>query len=67
MWFYMICHVDLSLLDVFCRTDHAFKPKDMKLNKKVSSANSGSKLTESEIKKKISRLTQLLANKVFIF
>ncbi|XP_021677310.2 protein CHROMATIN REMODELING 24 isoform X2 [Hevea brasiliensis] len=45
---------------------HAFNPKDVKLNKKSSSPDSVGKLTESEIKERIKRLSQLLGNKVTV-
>ncbi|KAG8640786.1 protein CHROMATIN REMODELING 24 isoform X1 [Manihot esculenta] len=45
---------------------HAFNPKDVKLNKKSSSPDSVGKLTESEIKERISRLSKLLGNKATV-
>ncbi|KAM6590487.1 hypothetical protein CsatA_013092 [Cannabis sativa] len=46
--------------------EYAFNPKDVKLNKKSSSPDSGGKLTESEIKDKIFRLSKTLANQAMI-
>ncbi|XP_065875193.1 protein CHROMATIN REMODELING 24 isoform X2 [Euphorbia lathyris] len=46
--------------------EHAFNPKDVKVNKKISSPDSFGKLTESEIKDRISRLSQILGNKVTV-
>ncbi|XP_050259365.1 uncharacterized protein LOC126704402 isoform X4 [Quercus robur] len=45
---------------------YAFKPKDVNMNKKSSSPDSGGKLTESDIKEKIKHLSQMLANKVMV-
>ncbi|KAJ6918655.1 protein CHROMATIN REMODELING 24 [Populus alba x Populus x berolinensis] len=45
---------------------HAFNPKDVNLKKKTSSPDSVGKLTESEIKERINRLSQILGNKVTI-
>ncbi|KAI9394209.1 hypothetical protein POPTR_005G066600v4 [Populus trichocarpa] len=45
---------------------HAFNPKDVNLKKKSSSPDSVGKLTESEIKERINRLSQILGNKVTI-
>ncbi|GMY12529.1 protein CHROMATIN REMODELING 24 isoform X1 [Fagus crenata] len=45
---------------------YAFNPKDVNLNKKSSSPDSGGKLTESEIKGKINRLSQMLGNKAMV-
>ncbi|XP_062149491.1 protein CHROMATIN REMODELING 24 isoform X2 [Alnus glutinosa] len=42
---------------------HAFKPKDLSLNKKSSSLGSEYKLTELGLEENISRLSQTLANK----
>ncbi|KAJ6737285.1 hypothetical protein OIU85_019358 [Salix viminalis] len=42
---------------------HAFNPKDVNLKKKTSSPDSVGKLTESEIKERINRLSQILGNK----
>ncbi|OMO56201.1 SNF2-related protein [Corchorus olitorius] len=42
---------------------YAFKPKDVNLSRKSSSPKNAAKLTESEIKEKINRLSQLIANK----
>ncbi|GLT25101.1 hypothetical protein SLA2020_002530 [Shorea laevis] len=47
-------------------SEHAFNPKDMKLKKKTASPDTASKLTESEIKERIIRLSQIFANKVTI-
>ncbi|XP_062095785.1 protein CHROMATIN REMODELING 24 [Humulus lupulus] len=46
--------------------EYAFIPKDVKLNKKSSSPDSGGKLTESEIKDKIFRLSKTLANQAMV-
>lgn len=46
--------------------EFAFNPKEVKLNKKGSSPNSAGKLTESEIRDKIKRISQTLANKAMI-
>ncbi|XP_027342704.1 protein CHROMATIN REMODELING 24 [Abrus precatorius] len=46
--------------------EFAFNPKDAKLNKKGSSPSSAGKLTESEIKDKIKRLSQTLSNTAMI-
>lgn len=46
------------------RAQYAFKPKEVNLHKTNSSADSAGKLTESEIKGRINRLSQILANKV---
>ncbi|XP_011011399.1 PREDICTED: protein CHROMATIN REMODELING 24-like isoform X2 [Populus euphratica] len=45
---------------------HAFNPKDVNLKKKSSSPDSVGKLTESEIKERINRLSQILGNKATI-
>ncbi|KAF3969894.1 hypothetical protein CMV_006353 [Castanea mollissima] len=45
---------------------YAFKPKDVNMNKKTSSPDSGGKLTESDIKEKIKHLSQMLANKAMV-
>ncbi|KAF9681810.1 hypothetical protein SADUNF_Sadunf05G0041300 [Salix dunnii] len=45
---------------------HAFNPKDVNLKKKTSSPDSVGKLTESEIKERINRLSHILGNKVTI-
>ncbi|PON78685.1 Protein CHROMATIN REMODELING [Trema orientale] len=45
--------------------EHAFNPKDVRLMKK-SSPDSGGKLTESEIKDRIDRLSKTLANKAMV-
>ncbi|KAJ6413697.1 hypothetical protein OIU84_006494 [Salix udensis] len=45
---------------------HAFNPKDVNLKKKTSSPDSVGKLTESEIKERINRLSQILGNKVTV-
>lgn len=48
------------------RAEYAFKPKDVILSKKLSSSPVGAgKMTKSEIKENINRLSQTLANKVF--
>ncbi|KAJ4715246.1 Chromatin remodeling 24 [Melia azedarach] len=43
--------------------EYAFNPKDIKLNQKSSSPKSDTKLTESQIKERINRLSQIFANK----
>ncbi|XP_021891401.1 protein CHROMATIN REMODELING 24-like [Carica papaya] len=45
---------------------YAFHPKDVKLIMKSSSPDNGDKLTESEIKEKICRLSQTLENKITV-
>ncbi|KAJ9704139.1 hypothetical protein PVL29_005430 [Vitis rotundifolia] len=45
---------------------YAFKPKQVNLHKTNSSADSAGKLTESEIKGRINRLSQILANKATV-
>ncbi|KAJ6775137.1 hypothetical protein OIU79_018338 [Salix purpurea] len=45
---------------------HALNPKDVNLKKKTSSPDSVGKLTESEIKERINRLSQILGNKVTV-
>lgn len=45
---------------------YAFKPKEVNLQKTNSSADSAGKLTESEIKGRINRLSQILANKATV-
>ncbi|XP_024028985.1 protein CHROMATIN REMODELING 24 [Morus notabilis] len=45
---------------------YAFNPKDIRLNKKTPSPDSEGKLTESEIKERISRLSNTLANKAMV-
>ncbi|KAK2656287.1 hypothetical protein Ddye_009339 [Dipteronia dyeriana] len=44
-------------------SEYAFNPKDMNLRNKSFSPSSEAKLTESDIKERISRLSQLLTNK----
>lgn len=56
----------IFLVFIVDRAEYAFKPKDVILNKKPSSPNDAGKLTESEIKQRINRLSQTLANKVFL-
>ncbi|XP_009355846.2 LOW QUALITY PROTEIN: protein CHROMATIN REMODELING 24 [Pyrus x bretschneideri] len=46
--------------------EYAFKPKDVNINKKPSSPIDADKLTESEIKQRINRLSQTLANKAMV-
>ncbi|KAM0968992.1 hypothetical protein ACFX2A_017568 [Malus domestica] len=46
--------------------EYAFKPKDIIINKKPSSPIDADKLTESEIKQRINRLSQTLANKAMV-
>ncbi|KAL5538257.1 hypothetical protein UlMin_045465 [Ulmus minor] len=43
--------------------EFAFNPKDVRLNKKSASPDSSGKITESEIKERIIRLSKTLANK----
>ena len=50
----------------FDRSELAFNPKDVKLSRKSASPSTDGKLTESEIRDKIKRLSQTLANKVSI-
>ncbi|XP_050205526.1 protein CHROMATIN REMODELING 24-like isoform X2 [Mercurialis annua] len=45
---------------------HAFNPKDVKLNQKSASPDSVGKLTESDIKERINRLSQLIGNKATV-
>ena len=49
------------------RAEYAFKPKDVILSKKLLSSSpiDTGKMTKSEIKDNINRLSQTLANKVF--
>lgn len=61
-----LLHVMKFLVFIIDRAEYAFKPKDVILNKKPSSPNDAGKLTESEIKQRINRLSQTLANKVFL-
>ncbi|KAK1587650.1 hypothetical protein Q3G72_015382 [Acer saccharum] len=44
-------------------SEYAFNPKDIKIRNKSFSPSSEAKLTESDIKERISRLSHLLANK----
>ncbi|XP_057961339.1 protein CHROMATIN REMODELING 24 [Malania oleifera] len=46
--------------------EHAFIPKDVKLHRKSPSRNSPGTVTESEIQSKISRMTQIFADKVIV-
>ncbi|KAK6259126.1 hypothetical protein SCA6_013600 [Theobroma cacao] len=46
--------------------EYAFKPKDIRLSRKISSPESTAKLTESEIKERINRLSQIFSNKVTV-
>ncbi|XVF58791.1 hypothetical protein PTKIN_Ptkin07bG0094900 [Pterospermum kingtungense] len=46
--------------------EYAFKPKDVKVGRKISSPHDATKLTESEIKERINRVSQILANKIFV-
>ncbi|KAE8694443.1 Protein CHROMATIN REMODELING 24 [Hibiscus syriacus] len=46
--------------------EYAFKPKDVMLNRKSASPEDIAKLTESEIKLRINRLSQIFANKVTV-
>ncbi|KAK8710077.1 hypothetical protein V6N13_145418 [Hibiscus sabdariffa] len=46
--------------------EYAFKPKDIMLNRKSSSPDDITELTESEIKQRINRLSQIFANKVTV-
>uniref|UniRef100_A0A2P2IXE2 Protein CHROMATIN REMODELING 24 n=1 Tax=Rhizophora mucronata TaxID=61149 RepID=A0A2P2IXE2_RHIMU len=55
-----------SLQDNVHGAMNAFRPKDVELNKKISSPESVGKLTESEIKERINRLSHILANKVTV-
>lgn len=59
----MLLNVE-NLLYIIDSAEYAFNPKDVRLNKKSSSPDSGGKLTESEIKDRIDRLSRTLANKV---
>ena len=59
-------HVMKFLVCIVDRAEYAFKPKDLILNKKPSSPIDAGKLTESEIKQRINRLSQTLANKVLL-
>lgn len=50
---------------VSVRAEYAFKPKDVKVDKKINiSPIDASELSESEIKARISRLSMLFQNKV---
>ncbi|KAI4345067.1 hypothetical protein L6164_012234 [Bauhinia variegata] len=55
-----------SFEDIPDGAELAFNPKDIKLSKKCSSPSSIGELTESEIRDKIKRLSQTLANKAMI-
>ena len=46
--------------------EFAFNPKEIKLSKKGSSPNSSGKLTETEIREKIKRISRTLEDKVFL-
>ncbi|XVF14803.1 hypothetical protein REPUB_Repub09cG0092800 [Reevesia pubescens] len=46
--------------------EYAFKPKDIKVSRKISSPDNAAKLTESEIKERINRLSQIFANKITV-
>ncbi|XWS44706.1 hypothetical protein CRYUN_Cryun15aG0070800 [Craigia yunnanensis] len=46
--------------------EYAFKPKDITVSRKISSPHDAAKLTESEIKERINRLSQIFANKITI-
>ncbi|KAK9950150.1 hypothetical protein M0R45_005652 [Rubus argutus] len=46
--------------------EYAFKPKDVILNRKPSSPADAAKLTKSEIKENINRLSKTLANKALV-
>lgn len=50
---------------MFDRAEYAFKPKDVTVGRKISSPLDTSKLTESEIKERINRVSQILGNKVW--
>lgn len=52
---------------MFDRAEYAFKPKDIRLNRKISSPESAAKLTENEIKERINRLSQIFSNKVWFW
>ena len=45
-------------------SQYAFNPKEVVVHKKVSSPQDPYKMTESDIKERINRLSQLLSNKV---
>ncbi|KAL2941812.1 Protein CHROMATIN REMODELING 24 [Bienertia sinuspersici] len=47
-------------------SQYAFNPKDVNLHKIDSSPESSSKLTESDIKERINRLSQILSNKATV-
>lgn len=62
-WIYLCQRSKLSF--PFGRAaEYAFNPKDVNLNKKSSSPNSVGEPTGLQIKDKINRLSQILANKV---
>ncbi|XVE83355.1 hypothetical protein DITRI_Ditri16bG0082700 [Diplodiscus trichospermus] len=46
--------------------EYAFKPKDLKVSRTISSPHDAAKLTESEIKERIKRLSQIFANKITV-
>lgn len=46
---------------------YAFNPKDVKLHTKVSSSNNSCSPSERDIKERIRRLSQVFANKVYLF
>lgn len=53
-----------NFLCIIDSAGYAFNPKDIRLNKKTPSPDSEGKRTESEIKERICRLSNTLANKV---
>lgn len=78
IWYYTLLKVLLNNITVplfayllnyfgFDRSEYAFNPKDVKLKKKTASPATASKLTESEIKERIIRLSQIFANKVWFY
>lgn len=60
----MVCFSVLLLFFMFGSAQFAFNPKDVVVQRKNLSPNISNKLTESEIKQQINRLTQVYANKV---
>lgn len=54
----------IVIFEMFDRAEYAFKPKDIMMSRKSLSPFEVAKLTESEIKQRINRLSQIYANKV---
>ncbi|KAF7840134.1 protein CHROMATIN REMODELING 24 [Senna tora] len=63
---YVGASASTSAFDRIAAAEFAFNPKEVKLSKKNSSPSSAGKLSESEIKDKIKRISQTLTNKAMI-